>query len=30
VSGADHRLAGPALPAAVSFAVDWLSATLSG
>jgi predicted alpha/beta-hydrolase family hydrolase len=29
VSGADHRLAGPALPAAVSFAVDWLLATLA-
>ena len=30
VSGADHRLAGPALPAAVSFAVNWLSVTLAG
>lgn len=29
VSGADHRLAGPALAAAVSFAVNWLSATLA-
>jgi uncharacterized protein len=29
VSGADHRLAGPALSAAVSVAVDWLSATLA-
>ncbi len=28
VAGADHRLAGPALAAAVSVAVDWLSATL--
>jgi predicted alpha/beta-hydrolase family hydrolase len=28
VSGADHRLAGPALAAAVSVAVGWLSATL--
>jgi len=30
VSGADHRLAGPALAGAVSVAVDWLSATLAG
>jgi uncharacterized protein len=29
VPGADHRLAGPALGAAVSVAVDWLSATLA-
>ena len=29
VSGADHRLAGPALAAAVSVAVSWLSATLA-
>ena len=29
VSGADHRLAGPALPAAVSVAVSWLAATLA-
>jgi predicted alpha/beta-hydrolase family hydrolase len=30
VAGADHRLAGPALGAAVSTAVVWLSATLAG
>jgi predicted alpha/beta-hydrolase family hydrolase len=30
VAGADHRLAGPALAAAVSVAVGWLSATLAG
>jgi len=30
VSGADHRLAGPALADAVSVAVGWLSATLVG
>ena len=29
VSGADHRLASPALAAAVSVAVSWLSATLA-
>ncbi|HZV27832.1 MAG TPA: alpha/beta family hydrolase [Acidothermaceae bacterium] len=29
VAGADHRLAGPALAAAVGVAVDWLSATLA-
>lgn len=30
VIGADHRLAGPALAAAVSVAVEWLMATLAG
>jgi predicted alpha/beta-hydrolase family hydrolase len=30
VAGADHRLAGPALGAAVTVAVGWLSATLAG
>jgi predicted alpha/beta-hydrolase family hydrolase len=30
VTGADHRLAGPALAVAVGVAVGWMSATLSG